>query len=365
MHRIFKNIAVLLTAGLALAVLSAPGYAVHEGLPTPNEIKTTPDGVKYLAHLELDKLSVCSTCPYGVNHTPEFASASNAGKQLSDDDLVIGVNLGGTVKAYPARLLEHPSSHIINDMFEGLPVIVTWCPLCHSAVVFARPHVGGRILEFGTAGAYQRDLVMYDAQTHSLWQQITGEPIAGPLLGAVGHLHPHPADLVPWAGWKQAHSDTEVLIGWKRSGNASALSIYHEIAHGRARSEVSLRDVRLPADAIVIGVVAGNVPKAYLRETLDRVHLVNDVVGGVEILVLRHPTAGEVKVFRRHVVGEEGLVFELRSGLLVDKETATVWSFDGVAELGRLKGTRLEKIPAVPAFWFAWAQFFPNTELLR
>ena len=141
--------------------------------------------------------------------------------------------------------------------------------------------------------------------------------------------------------------------------------MYHEIAKGRARSEVALADVRLPAEAIVIGVVASNVPKAYLKDALDRVHLVDDTVGGTEILVLRQPTSGEVKFFRRRVAGDRSLIFELRNGLPVDKETATVWSFDGVAELGRLHGTRLVEIPGVPAFWFAWATFFPNTGLFK
>ncbi len=356
---------VLLTLSLVVLAFAAPGYAVHEGLAAASEIKTAPGGLKYLSGLDLDKLSVCSTCPYVINHAPEFESAADAGKQMPDDELVVGVVWSGVARAYPMPVLQHPSSHVINDNVKGLPVIVTWCPLCHSAVAFERPKIGGQILEFGTAGAYQRNLVMYDAQTHSLWQQITGEPIAGPLLGRVGRLHPHPTDLVTWGAWRRAHPETGVLTMWERSGNASGLSIYHAIAKGQERSQISYADVRLPAHAIVVGVVAGNVPKAYPMDALDRVHLVNDVVGGVEILVLRHPTTGEVKFFRRQVPGHGYLFFEVHAGLLVDRETATVWSFDGVAELGRLTGTHLEEIPGVPAFWFAWATFFPQTEVFK
>lgn len=360
------RIARLLIAGLLLLIPAAPGYATHEGIAPAAEIRTTPGGVKYLAHLELMKLMVCSTCPFDIHYAPEFVSATEAAGWLPDDRLVVGVQLGGVIKAYPVQLLGRPSSHVINDEFKGLPVIVSWCPLCHSAVVLKRPTIDGHILEFATAGAYQRNLVMYDTRTVTLWAQITAEPIAGPLLGRVGHLHAYPAEVVLWGAWKQAHPQTEVLKGSKRSGDAHKLVVYEAIAQGRdERSDVSHRDSRLPVYAIVFGIVTDGAAKAYPKEALDRIHVVNDVVGKTEILVLSNPLSGEVKFFRRHIPGQPTLVFESSSRRLVDTATGTIWNFDGVAEMGRLVGTRLEQIPGVSAFWFAWSTFFPKTELFH
>ncbi len=121
---------------------------------------------------------------------PVFAPVGEIAEQgdIGATEPVITVELGGELKAYPLRVLMW--HEIANDTVGGVPVAVTFCPLCNSAVVFDR-RVGGRVLDFGTTGKLRNsDLVMYDRQTESWWQQFLGEAIVGEMTGALLDMVP-------------------------------------------------------------------------------------------------------------------------------------------------------------------------------
>jgi hypothetical protein len=118
---------------------------------------------------------------------PRFTPVSQT-RDLAARAPVISVAVGGEAKAYPLRIMIW--HEIVNDTVGGVPIAVTWCPLCNSSVVFDR-RLGGRILNFGTSGKLRNsDLVMYDRQTESWWQQFGGDCIVGSLLGAQLELLP-------------------------------------------------------------------------------------------------------------------------------------------------------------------------------
>jgi len=138
---------------------------------------------------------------------PIFTSVTED-KELSADDPVIGLAIGGDARAYPLRILIW--HEIVNDIVGGVPVTVTYCPLCNSAVVFDR-RLPPNVLDFGTTGKLRNsDLVMYDRQTESWWQQFTGEAIVGALTGS--ELKLVPARLESFAEFKARHRDGKVLI---------------------------------------------------------------------------------------------------------------------------------------------------------
>ena len=111
---------------------------------------------------------------------PEFISIAEA-KQLADTEPVIGFSMNGEAKAYPLGILMR--HEIVNDRVGGVPVAVTYCPLCNASIVFDA-RVKGKVLDFGTTGSLRNsDLVMYDRQTQSWWQQFMGEAIVGELTG--------------------------------------------------------------------------------------------------------------------------------------------------------------------------------------
>ena len=101
---------------------------------------------------------------------------------LPDREPVIGLRIGDDIRAYPLRILMW--HEIVNDVVDGVPVVVTFCPLCNAAMVFDR-RVDGRVLDFGTTGKLRHsDLIMYDRETESWWQQFLGEAIVGELIGS-------------------------------------------------------------------------------------------------------------------------------------------------------------------------------------
>jgi hypothetical protein len=138
---------------------------------------------------------------------PKFEAVPSIA-DLAPHEPVIGLDVGGDARAYPLRVLIW--HEIVNDTVGGKPVTVTYCPLCNSAVVFERS-VNGQVLDFGTTGKLRHsDLVMYDRQTESWWQQFTGEAIVGEMLGRVLKLVP--ARLESFADFKSRHPQGKVLV---------------------------------------------------------------------------------------------------------------------------------------------------------
>ena len=138
---------------------------------------------------------------------PTFAPVASI-EHLADTEPVIGVSISGDQRAYPLQILMW--HEIVNDVVGGVPVSVTFCPLCNTAVVFDR-RVDGRVLDFGTTGKLRySDLVMYDRQTESWWQQFLGEAIVGELTGTV--LEVVPARIESFARFRARAPDGQVLV---------------------------------------------------------------------------------------------------------------------------------------------------------
>ena len=142
----------------------------------------------------------------------DAASATRA-KFLVAGDRVIGVRLGGQTRAYPLRLLVW--HEVINDTLAGVPIAVTYNPLCDSAVAFRRT-LGARALVFGVSGLlYESNLLMYDRQREgvrpSLWSQLLFKAVCGPAAAAGAALEVLPINVQRWADWRRDNPDTTVL----------------------------------------------------------------------------------------------------------------------------------------------------------
>ena len=137
---------------------------------------------------------------------PQFVSVPEV--ELDDVEPVIGLEIDGDARAYPLRILTW--HEIVNDTVGGLPVIVTYCPLCNAGIVFERT-VAGEVVEFGTTGKLRySDMIMYDRATDSWWQQFTGEAIAGERLGTTLPLVA--SRLESWKEFRERHPDGRVLV---------------------------------------------------------------------------------------------------------------------------------------------------------
>jgi hypothetical protein len=138
---------------------------------------------------------------------PRFEPAADIA-DVPRDEPVIAVEIGGEARAYPLRVLIW--HEIVNDVVAGEPIAVTYCPLCNAAIVFDR-RIGDLVLDFGTTGKLRHsDLVMYDRQTESWWQQFSGTAIVGALTGA--RLTMRPTRVESLARFVAAHPQGQVLV---------------------------------------------------------------------------------------------------------------------------------------------------------
>jgi hypothetical protein len=308
---------------------------------------------------------------------PQFEQVSGAG-WLVDAEPVIALGIGGDWRAYPIQILVW--HEIVNDEVDGVPVSVTFCPLCHTAIAFDR-RVGDRILDFGTTGNLRHsDLVMYDRQTETWWQQATGRAIVGELTGT--QLEFLPSQLISWGQFSSAHPDAMVLsreTGYPRSYGRNPYPGYDQAdTDPFLLEDRTLIDGRLSPKVRILGIVIGGEAAAYPFPFLAEDSVLNDKVDGESIVVvwtdgaasgLGAPTVaggdiiGAANAFSRTVEGRT-LTFEPdEEAAMRDVETGSRWSFEGLAVSGEMTGTQLELLVADSPYWFAWAVFRPETRV--
>jgi hypothetical protein len=138
---------------------------------------------------------------------PNFISVNEANQWLNDREPVVFVQVGDDARAYPIQILIW--HEIVNDAVGDEPLMISFCPLCNTAIAFERTF-NGQILDFGTTGRLRySNLIMYDRQTETWWQQATGDAIAGELTGA--QLEFYPASMISWGDFKSLYPDGKVL----------------------------------------------------------------------------------------------------------------------------------------------------------
>ena len=292
--------------------------------------------------------------------SPSYDEAEG-GSWLEAEDLVIGYVSGGEAYAYPHKILNF--HEIVNDNIDGVPVLVSYCPLCRSGVVFDR-RLDGRELSFSnTSALYESDLVMVDRETGSYWWQVPGRAIVGTLSGA--ELTVLPSVTTTWADWSGRYPDTQVLsrdTGSPIDYTRDPFVGYQDRVDGGIFAfpvdEAALDD-RLTPGALVLGVEAGGMQRAYPVELIGPAP-VNDEVGGQAIVVF--VWEGGAAAYSSSA-GGRALTFVPAGHRFVDRETESVWTRDGLAEEGPLQGTRLEAVPTRTTFWFAYVGAFPAAEV--
>ncbi|MBK1667077.1 hypothetical protein CKO28_03330 [Rhodovibrio sodomensis] len=195
---------------------------------------------------------------------PEFAPVAERRDWLADREPVIGLEINGDARAYPLRVLTW--HEIVNDTVGGVPVAVTYCPLCNTAIVF-EAKLDGRRLTFGTTGKLRHsDLVMYDRQTGTWWQQFTGRGIVGEHTGE--KLEFVPARLESWGAFVERHPDARVLIPTDPNARPYGKNPY--AGYDSARSPFLYRGPmpeKLPAMARVVVIGEDAWALELLRET--------------------------------------------------------------------------------------------------
>jgi len=255
---------------------------------------------------------------------PVFVSATQADADfLNDEDWVIGLDRNGISRAYPLKIMNW--HEIVNDRVGDEYIAITFCPLCFTGTAFERV-VDSEPAEFGVSGyLLNSNLVMYDRNTDSLWQQLTGEAITGPKIGS--KLKKITVSTMLWEDWVNTHPDTEVLstqTGFDRDYEFYPYGNYETSKDVYFALENS--DNRLFEKELTYGIVVADKSKAYSIALLDEKFPdgaeFEDTVGGHSVKIV-----WKDKKFS---------AFNLESG---------------------------DEIVAEVNFWFAWAAFYPETEI--
>ena len=295
---------------------SLPGENQNENLE--QEIMVDESGVKYIVHPS--KILSGGPPKDGIPSIddPEFVSVDEADVWIEDNELVLALVYKGVKRVYPLQILVW--HEIVNDVIEGDPVLVTYCPLCGSGIAYEAT-IDGKGVEFGTTGKlYNSNLVMYDRKTDTYWTQIDGKAIIGELTGS--ELKAISIDTVVWSDWKAAHPDSMVLsqeTGYFRNYGRDPYGSYYDDSF--IMFPVENQDKRIHPKTVIFGIEVDGIYKAYKEDDLKNKGTIKDTVNGVTIKVTRKKD-GTVRIVRTDT-GEE---------IIKERD-----------------------------FWFAWYAFHPDT----
>lgn len=306
---------------------------------------------------------------------PKFVSVTEAYAWLSKNEPVISLRVDGEARAYPLQILIW--HEIVNDEIAGKPVTVTFCPLCYTAIAFDR-RLDGKVYSFGVSGMLRHsDMVMYDRETESFWQQISGDAIVGDLNGKT--LNQFPSQIVSFEQFAKAFPKGTVLsreTGYSRDYGRNPYTGYDDID----KTPFLFRgkpDKRLKPMEKVVAVKIGETAKAYPYSITKAHRVIHDKIDAADIVVFHadgaasaldagrineSKEAGTTGVFSSVVDGRK-LTFKYSNGEFIDEETNSRWNVFGEAVSGELKGKSLKPFNHGDYFAFAWLVFKPETDV--
>ncbi|MCL4267110.1 MAG: DUF3179 domain-containing protein [Anaerolineae bacterium] len=294
---------------------------------------------------------------------------------LQPEDTVFGLSFNGDARAYPLRIMDW--HEMANDVVGGIPVSLAYCTLCGAAVAYDGRASNGNTYTFGSSGLlYRSNKLMYDRQTGTLWNQLTGEPVLGTLAAEDVRLDILPVVLTTWADWLAQHPDSKVAdinTGFPRD-YAPGAAYAHYFSSPETMFPVAQRSDLLEAKAQIYALRLDDVAKAYPLASLMQERVVNDVVGETAVLLIAASDLVEVTgrsrlsdtvtysngtAVRAYERGENSFVLGVGENEVLDGD-GRVWQITEEALIGP-KGETLPRLGGHLAYWFGWYAFFPDT----
>ncbi len=299
---------------------------------------------------------------------PTVTTADEAA--FSSSTRVLGVLVNGEARAYPYSVMWW--HEVANDRLGDEEIVVTYCPLTGSGIGF-NASVGGTLLSFGVSGLlYENNLIMFDRQTESLWNQLLLGAQCGPSQGAeLSRLTVFETNL---GRWRELYPQSTVVS--TNTGFNLSYGVYPYGDYDQEDNEFvpwpgsEFSSVRPPKE-LVLGVHANGASVAFpfgVLGDMGEVVAVNEAVGGLSILVTYERAFKTARAFDRRVDGQN-LTFSVTDTatyLYADAETGSTWNARGEAVAGPLDGEQLAPVAdAYTLFWFAWSVYYPDTRLVQ
>ena len=275
---------------------------------------------------------------------------------MRDDDLVFGVSINGDARAYPLRIMGW--HEMLNDVIGGVPVALAYCTLCGSGILFetAIPAFAGidAPLVFGSSGfLYRSNKLMFDRKTNSLWNQFTGKPVVGPLVGSGFELKQRPVVITTWAAWKTQNPLTLVLAldtGYDRDYGSGV--VYKDyFASDELMFPVQVDQTRQKAKEYVFGIREFGASKAWPLDAFAQTPVINDTIGEKAVVLLGNAKTRTVRGYAR----EEFTFTRDTDGVLKSQDGAS-W-IEGEDGLISATDQVLPRVAGHIAYWFAWNSY--------
>jgi hypothetical protein len=359
-----------------------PIRATSEGCEE-GEFHWTQSGCEPAHSIDLDQIISGGPPPDGIPpiDDPVYESVDDAADWLDDTSPVMVVDVAGDVRAYPLAILTW--HEIVNDVVGGVPLVVTYCPLCNSALVFERTVAGPdgeEVLDFGTSGRlYLSNLVMFDRQHRNLWTQFEGEGVVGErFLGT--QLTRLPAWLFGFGELRDLHPDAQVLsreTGYARDYGRNPYTGYDTPDNDPFLFRGEL-DERFPPMTRFVGL-AGQEAVAVPLDELEEDRVTTVELDGRDIAVVWAPGQSSAldtaSIDAGRDIGQTAaFVAELgratvelapadEDARFVDTVTGSTFDLRGRALDGPLAGEQLTAVPHDDTFWFVWVAFRPDTSV--
>lgn len=321
---------------------------------------------------------------FKVLNYPGFLNINDGLNTFFEHEPVLSVNINNRAKAYPLNILTY--HEISNDTLSGKNLLVSFCPLCNSGIVFDRTlKVDGEehTAIFGVSGMLRKsDMVMWDDITESWWQQLTGEAIVGKMTGTT--LEFIPSQILSVKEFFDSYPDGLIMskkTGFEKSEEWYGRNRYTGYdslgAQPRSRFFQDEVDSRLPAMERIVEVSSRGYYKVYPYTAIQKAGVINDEVYSKKIVLFHQPGTvsildkedlkqsrdiGTVTVFSAVYDGRH-LTFSRSDNGFVDDQTGSSWTISGKCIQGDLEGAQLRGEVYGNHFAFAWFAFHPESEI--
>lgn len=291
---------------------------------------------------------------------PQFTNVNDA-PYLLDNDLVIGIKIGGTIRAYPHPILDW--HEIVNDDISGQKTAITYCPLTGSAIAWKRNGVVSNSA-FGVSGLlFNSNLIPYDRGSSSNWSQMKLQCVNGSLIG--NEIETRKIIETTYKTWREMYPASTLL-----STNTGFGRQYGVYPYGGYKTNddlifpVSNEDNRLQKKERVLGLIAGGQTMAFVINSFSsEVSIENVSFGGEEFVVVGSSAKNFAAAYKRKLDDGTTLEFTFTQGelplVMMDNE-GTKWNIFGEGIDGPRAGESLLQARTFISYWFAWAAFYPN-----
>lgn len=369
---------VIAFAVVFVIVVTAPIYGTGSPEPEPSEFQdygwSAPGFETDFKRMLIDPAEILSGGPpkdgIPAVDNPLAESQDSARTWLADQEPVILLRVGNTSRIYPLQILTW--HEIVNDELAGIPMVISFCPLCNTGVVFEREY-NGQVLDFGTTGRLRNsNLIMYDRQTETWWQQASGEAFIGEYAG--GQLALVPALTLSFSEAAAAAPDADVLsreTGFSRPYGRNPYAGYDTPGNRPFLFQGEIDTGADAMDRVLLIKHNGEDSIILYKDVVDK-GLLHIEVGGETIVVFHASAAssaldsqniadgrkiGSLNAFLAQMGGRTLDFVRTEPDLFIDSQTGSLWNSSGISIEGELLGESLQPVVGIQHFWFSALAF--------